>query len=100
MPRGLYILVESSKFTQIQSFKQAFRGNVESFFVERPRLSGFCSPSLLSMAPGQCMWGGAYGPGREADDTDGSSALQLAFAWTVTTVMGLFLALVFSGVCC
>ena len=52
------------------------------------------------MAPGQCMWGGAYGPGREADDTDGSSALQLAFAWTVTTVMGLFLALVFSGVCC
>lgn len=52
MPRGLYTLVESGKFTQIQKFKQAFGENVESVFVERPHLPGFHSPSLLSMASG------------------------------------------------
>lgn len=80
VPRGLYTSVESGKFTQIQKFKQAFGENVESVFVERARLSGFHSPSLLSMASGVHKWRGTLGPGREADDKDGSPAFQLAFA--------------------
>ena len=87
VPGGLYTLVESGKFTQIQKFKQAFGENVESVFVERTHLSGFHSPSLLSMASGVHMWGGTLGPGREADDKDGSSAFQLAFA-TVGAALG------------
>lgn len=88
VPRGLYTLVESGKFTQIQKFKQAPGENVESAFVERPHLSGFhslpFSPWDLVFTCGEALWV------QEGRQMTRMGLLHFSWPWTVTAVMEVF----------